>query len=200
MYDEIFWNSRYSGTDYVYGTQPNTFLLEHYKTLLSPVLSLSEGEGRNAVFLATCGFEVCGVDISEVALEKARKLAEERGVRITTVHADLATYKPEVGHYGSVISISAHLPSAIRKRLYPLLEGCLKPGGVLILEAYSENQLSKTTGGPKDVDMLMTVDKIREEFSTLEPLLLHEVEREISEGQGHTGMASVVQFIAKRKA
>jgi hypothetical protein len=75
----------------------------------------------------------------------------------------------------------------------------LKPGGILILEAYSENQLSRDTGGPKDADMLMTVDKLRREFPNLEPVLLREVEREVFEGEGHTGMASVVQFIARKK-
>jgi methylase of polypeptide subunit release factors len=69
-----------------------------------PVLSLSEGEGRNAVFLAARGLEVLGVDISAVALEKAKALAESKGVAISTLVTDLATFEPEAGHYGSVIS------------------------------------------------------------------------------------------------
>lgn len=200
MYDESFWNTRYANAHYLYGTEPNTFLAEHCSILEGPVLSLSEGEGRNAVFLASRGLEVVGVDISTVALEKAKELARSRGVEIKTVLADLATYKPEENHYGSVVSISAHLPSAVRNRLYPLIERSLKPDGIIILEAYSENQLSRGTGGPKDADMLMTVDKLHREFPSLEPILLREVEREVSEGEGHTGMASVVQFLARRKA
>lgn len=135
-----------------------------------------------------------------VGLEKARKLAKSRGVKIKTKIADLANFEPEENHYGSVISISAHLPSVVRNKLYPLIERSLKPNGVLLLEAYSENQLLRDTGGPKDADMLMTIDKLNREFSSLEPVLLREVEREVSEGEGHTGMASVVQFIAKKKA
>jgi cyclopropane fatty-acyl-phospholipid synthase-like methyltransferase len=200
MYDESFWNTRYANADYLYGTGPNAFLAEHCGLLNGPVLSLSEGEGRNAVFLAARGLEVVGVDISVVALEKAKKLAESRGVEIKTVLADLASYEPEENHYGSVVSISAHLPGAVRNRLYPLVERSLKADGIMILEAYSESQLSRGTGGPKDVDMLMTVDKLRREFQNLELILLREVEREVSEGEGHTGMASVVQFIARRKA
>lgn len=200
MYDESFWNERYAGEDYLYGTKPNSFLVEHCSLLTGPVLSLSEGEGRNAVFLASRGLEVLGVDMSSVALEKAEQLARSRGVEIKTLLADLATYEPEAGHYGSVVSISAHLPSAIRNRLYPLIERSLAPGGVLILEAYTENQLSRDTGGPRDPDMLMTADKIRQELPNLEPVLLREVERDVSEGQGHTGMASVVQLIARRTA
>jgi len=72
--------------------------------------------------------------------------------------------------------------------------------GTIILEAYSENQMSRDTGGPKDLDMLMTVDKLRREFPNCEPAVLREIEREVSEGEGHTGMASVVQFIARKKA
>ncbi len=200
MYDESFWNERYARPEYLYGTEPNAFLAEHCGVLAGPILSLSEGEGRNAVFLASRGLEVVGVDVSRVALEKAKELATSRGVEIKTVVADLSTYTPEENHYASVVSISAHLPSAIRVRLYPLVERSLKPDGLLILEAYSENQLSRDTGGPKDADMLMTVDKLRREFPNLEPILLREVEREVSEGEGHTGMASVVQLVARRRA
>ncbi len=199
MYDEAYWNNRYFGSAYVYGQDPNSFLVEHCSLLVGPVLSLSEGEGRNAVFLASCGLEVVGVDISAVALEKAANLAKLRGVDIKMVLADLGTYEPEENYYGSVISISAHLSSAARDRLYPLVARSLKPDGVILLEAYSENQLSRDTGGPKDSDMLMTVDKLRQEFPSLEPILLREIEREVSEGEGHTGMAWVVQFIARKK-
>jgi len=199
MYDETFWNKRYAGDDYLYGTEPNSFLVAQYKVLREPVLSLSEGEGRNAVFLASHGLEVVCVDISAVALEKAKRLAKSRGVEITTIVCDLEDFEPEERRYGSVVSISAHLPSRVRHRLYPLIEQSLRPGGTIVLEAYSENQLSRDTGGPKDLDMLMTVDKLRREFPNCEPLLLRDIEREVSEGEGHTGMASVVQFIARRK-
>ena len=102
--------------------------------------------------------------------------------------------------YGSVISISAHLPSAIRKKLYPLVERCLKPGGIIFLEAYPENQLPRNTGGPKDPDMLMTRAKIESEFPNFEPVLLRQLEREVCEGTYHTGKASVVQFIGRKRA
>lgn len=198
MSDQQFWNERYADSDYFYGTEPNSFLEEQCGILNGPVLSISEGEGRNGVFLATRGLDVTGVDLSSVALEKAEKLAESKGVTITTIVADLETFEPEESHYGSIISISAHLPSSLRAVLYPRLEKALKPGGILLLEAYSPDQLSKGTGGPKDADMLMSVEKIRKEFPDLEPVLLRETEREVSEGKGHTGLASVVQFIGRK--
>ncbi len=198
MNEESFWNSRYANPDYIYGTEPNAFLAEHAALLEGPGLSLSEGEGRNAVFLASRGLDMLGVDISAAGLEKARNLAAARGVSISTAVADLATYDPAADHYGTVISISAHLPSAIRNRLYPLIERALKPGGLLLLESYSENQLARNTGGPRDADLLMTTEKIRQEFPHLEPVLLREVDREVIEGTHHTGLASVIQFIGRR--
>ena len=200
MFDKKFWNERYASGEYLYGTDPNSFLLEHSALLTGPVLSLSEGEGRNAVFLAVQGLKVHGVDNSEVGLEKAKALAKSKGVEIQTEVADLANFEPKKNFYGSVISISAHLPSAIRNKLYPLVEQCLKPGGIILLEAYSESQLARNTGGPKDADMLMTVAKLEREFPNCEPILVRELEREVSEGEGHTGLASVVQFIACKKA
>lgn len=192
------WNERYAANEYVYGTEPNSFLVKHAGLLRGPVLSLAEGEGRNGVFLASLGLEVHAVDGSDVGLAKAQALAHSKNVALRTEVADLGEFEPEPDHYGSVISISAHLPSHIRHRLYPLVERCLQPGGIVLLEAYTEAQLARDTGGPKDVDMLMSQTKIRAEFPNLEPILLRELEREVSEGTAHTGMASVVQFIGKK--
>jgi SAM-dependent methyltransferase len=197
--DQINWNDRYSDDEFIYGTEPNTFLVENASMLVGPVLSLAEGEGRNAVYLATLGLRVVAVDGSSIGLAKARKFACAKGVEIQTQVSDLATFQPEPNSYMSVISISAHLPSAIRNRLYPLIERCLSPNGIFLLEAYSEAQLNRNTGGPKDLDMLMTVSKIERELPNLEPILLHEIEREVYEGKHHTGIASVVQFIGRKQ-
>jgi SAM-dependent methyltransferase len=194
------WNERYSAKEYIYGTEPNAFLAEHAGMLQGPVLSLAEGEGRNAVFLATLGLDVHGVDGSDVGLAKAQALARSRNVSIRTDVADLGQFVPAENSYGSVISISAHLPGSIRNRLYPLVERCLKPGGIIMLEAYSVAQLARDTGGPKDADMLMTPAKIRAEFPNIEPILLRELDREVREGTYNTGIASVVQFIGKKKS
>ena len=194
------WNERYGSDDFAYGTEPNSFLVENAKLLTGPVLSLAEGEGRNAVFLASLGLDVLGVDGSEVGLAKAHKLADSKGVAIRTEVADLATYEPPANFYGSVVSIFAHLPSDVRRRLYRLVEQSLKPRGIILLEAYSKSQLSRNTGGPKDPDMLMTAVDIQKEFPNCEVLLCHEIEREVVEGEFHTGMACVVQFIGKKKS
>ena len=193
------WNERYASSEFAYGTEPNSFLVQNASLLSSPVLSLAEGEGRNAVFLASLGLDVLGVDASDVGLAKAQKLAASRGLAIRTEVADLTSYEPPPNHYGSVISISAHLPSQARNRLYPLLDRSLKPGGVILLEAYAKSQISRNTGGPKDPDLLMDLADLEQQFPNCEPILAQEIEREVIEGTFHTGLACVVQFIARKK-
>jgi cyclopropane fatty-acyl-phospholipid synthase-like methyltransferase len=173
--------------------------VENASLLTSPVLSLAEGEGRNAVFLASLGLDVLGVDASDVGLAKAQKLAASRGLAIRTEVADLASYEPAANHYGSVISISAHLPSRLRNTFYPLVERSLKPGGVILLEAYTKAQLARTTGGPKDPDLLVDLAELKQQFPNCEPIIAQEIEREVIEGTFHTGLAHVVQFIARKK-
>ena len=193
------WNERYTSDDFAYGTEPNSFLASNAKVLIGPVLSLAEGEGRNAVFLASLGLDVLAIDGSEVGLAKARALAASRGLAIQTEVADLTTYEPPESSFGSVVSISAHLPSFIRTRLHRLVERCLKPGGIMLLEAYTKAQLARNTGGPKDPDLLMTCKEIETEFPNCDLILSQEIEREVVEGKFHTGLASVVQFIARKK-
>lgn len=192
------WDQRFAGDDYLYGTRANDFLAANVQLLHGPVLSLAEGEGRNAVFMARQGLPVVGVDSSGVGLAKARRLAAEHGVHVTLEQADLAQYVPQPGAYGAVVSIFAHLPSATRQRLYPLLARALRPGGVLLMEAYTEDQLGRGTGGPPTADLMMSARKIRAEFPNLEIALLQELEREVVEGSGHTGLASVVQFVGRK--
>lgn len=193
------WNERYAGAEFVYGTEPNAFLAANVHLLMGPVLSLAEGEGRNGVFLATRGLDVLGVDSSEVGLAKAQKLAASKGVTIRTEVADLATYEPPANTFDTVVSIFAHLPSAIRQRLYPLVARSLKPGGIILLEAYTPAQIARGTGGPKDADMLPSGADLKHAFPDCEPILCQEIEREVVEGTYHTGVASVVQFIARKK-
>jgi 2-polyprenyl-3-methyl-5-hydroxy-6-metoxy-1,4-benzoquinol methylase len=193
-----FWNDRYADDAFVYGTEPNHFLVEQHGLLHGPILSIAEGEGRNAVYLASLGLDVLGVDSASVGLAKAQRLAAARGVSIRTECADLATWEPVADSFGAVISIFAHLPRAVRARLYPRLEAALLPGGVLVLEAYHVRQLARATGGPRDAELLMTAEDVAREFPSLEPVLLREVRREVVEGTGHTGVAEVVQFVGRR--
>lgn len=193
------WDERYAVDEYVYGTEPNAFLAENAGLLGGPVLSLAEGEGRNAVFLACLGLDVLGVDGSAVGLAKAHRLAAAKGVSIRTEAADLAAYEPPPESYGAVVSIFAHTPSPVRKRLHRLVERSLKPGGIFLLEAYRKAQLGRGTGGPPDADMLMARADLEQDFANCQVLLSREIERDVVEGIFHTGPACVLQFIARKQ-
>lgn len=193
------WNEVYSGDDYYYGTSPNDFLVEHIGKLSGRVLSLAEGEGRNAVFMAEQGLEAWAVDGSETGLAKARTLAASRNVSFDTEVVDLNDFVPPVGSIQGAISIFAHLPGAARRQLHQRVEQALQPGSIFLLEGYSQAQLPRSTGGPKNPDMLFSLDELFKDFAHSDMLLGQEIEREVLEGRGHTGVASVVQLIMRKR-
>jgi len=193
------WDEKYSAEHYVYGKEPNAFLAAHAAELPpGEVLCLAEGEGRNAVYLAGLGFTVTAVDRSVVGLHKAQRLAAEKGVEVETICADLADFELGTARWDAIVSIFGHLPPNVRRQVYRHIPGALRPGGVLLLEAYTPDQMGRGTGGPRAVDLLLTAAMLREELPGLEFLHLEEVEREVIEGAGHTGLASVVQLIARK--
>jgi SAM-dependent methyltransferase len=195
------WDRRYSEPGFAYGTEPNDFLAGHAERYLPPngeILCLAEGEGRNAVFLAQHGFRVTGVDSSAVGLEKARKLAEEHGVHIRTVVADLGNFDLGVGRWDGIVSIWCHTPVDLRVRLHRSVVAALRPGGVLLLESYTPNQLEHKTGGPPTVELMMTLAAVREELAGLELLQAEEKLREIHEGKYHDGLSAVLQVVARK--
>ncbi len=195
------WDQRYSEPGFFYGTEPNDFLAASAEQYLPPgaeVLSLGEGEGRNAVFLARQGFRVTGVDGSTVGLAKAQGLAARHGVTIHTDVADLATYDLGAERWDAILSLWCHTPSALRAGLHRRAIEALRPGGVLLLEAYTPEQLAYRTGGPSDVDLLMTLELARRELAGLEFLVAQEKLREVYEGAHHGGQSAVLQLIARK--
>jgi len=190
------WNERYSEPGFAYGTAPNEFLLSVVDRIpKGKILSLAEGEGRNAVYLASLGYEVTGVDGSTVGLRKAQELAKQRKVTITTIHADLGEFMISPGQWDGIIAIYCHLPSAIRIPLHQAAVKGLKPGGVFVLEAFSKEQLAYGTGGPQSLDMLMSLDELKRELAGLDFIHAVQMERDVLEGDKHTGLAAVVQVL-----
>ncbi|HEX8566241.1 MAG TPA: class I SAM-dependent methyltransferase [Pyrinomonadaceae bacterium] len=194
------WDERYSTEDYAYGTKPNKFLKENFNHIpKGRVLSIAEGEGRNAVFLAKQGYSVTAVDASLVGLNKARKLAEENGVVVEFIHADLAEYDLGENKWDGIVSIFCPLPSSLRKELYKKVIAGLKQNGVFLLEAYTPDQLKHGTGGGNSADVMQTKESLRFELASLKFEHLIELERDVTEGVFHTGIGSVVQAIATKE-
>ncbi|MFM2059598.1 MAG: hypothetical protein RLY71_3983 [Pseudomonadota bacterium] len=198
-----FWDERYAGPDYKYGTLPNEFLRTQVAGRLSPgnrVLVPGDGEGRNGVWLAGQGMAVTTLDYSAQGVDKALKLAAQHGVALEALCADLAEWRAAPASFDAVALIYLHLPSALRRRAHRQLAEALVPGGWLILEAFEPAQRQFSSGGPRDVDMLMRVEDLREDFAgQLDLELLESVQIELSEGGGHVGPARVVRLIGRRR-
>jgi len=191
------WDERFSEPGYAYGTDPNGFLTSVADRIPhGNVLCLAEGEGRNAVYLAGLGYEVTAVDTSTVGLAKAKALASDRGVTIETVLADLDDYSIEPGAWQGIVSIYCHLPPVVRAALHERCLRGLAPGGVLVLEGFTPRQLELGTGGPKNRELLMELEIIRQELPGLRLEIGREIERDVAEGKYHGGTASVVQILA----
>lgn len=190
------WDVRFAASDYAYGTEPNDFLKAKVKQLKGKrVLSLAEGEGRNAVYLAMQGFEVTAVDASIKGIEKARLLAEAMNVRVRFIQADLAEFELGTEQWDSIVSIFAPFAKPVRAQLYQRVVKALKPNGVFLTEAYSPEQIQFGTGGGSDVETMLSATQLAEELPGLDWTHLEQLERPVLEGQYHTGLAAVVQGI-----
>jgi SAM-dependent methyltransferase len=193
------WNDRYAGSSYFYGTEPNDYLVHSTTHLpLGTALCLADGEGRNAVWLARQGWVTSSVDFSVHGVDKARQLADKYGVSLDAQVDDLETYEIAPNTFDLIVSIFAHTSLDIRKRTHRQVVDALKPGGVFILEAYTPAQIPNNTGGPKDPSSMPTAEQLRDELNGLTFEHIQELDREVMEGPGHTGMASVVQVIARK--
>lgn len=194
------WDQRYAEAGFAYGTEPNDFLAAEAGRIRpgGRVLCLAEGEGRNAVYLAGLGLQVHAVDLSSVGLAKAAALARQRGVSLVTEVADLAAWEPGTACWDAVVSIWAHLPPGPRAALHRRVVHALAPGGLLLLEAYTPDQLRLDTGGPRVAEMMMTPETLRAELEGLVFERLETLEREVHEGRYHEGRSAVVQAVARR--
>ena len=196
-----FWDQQFAGSSFKYGTAPNAFLSRQAPRLAagSRVLVPGDGEGRNSVWLAQQGHRVLAMDASVVGLDKARSLADRRGVVIETVLADLAEWQPDEGAFDAVVLTFVHLPPALRPLAHRRLARALRPGGLLLLEAFHPSQLGRSSGGPKQAELLYTLADLQGDFAgLLRQEAGEELEVELDEGPGHQGLAKVTRYIGHR--
>lgn len=190
------WEARYGVQEYVYGTDPNDFLVEAVSGLpIGAALCLADGEGRNGVYLASLGHTVTSVDLTSAGMAKATRLAETRGVDLKTVVADLADFDLGQERWDLIVSIFAHTTPVVRADLHRRIANALTPGGTFVLEAYTPEQIGRGTGGPPVPELTMTLDGLRSELSGLVIISGKETVRPVIEGPGHTGDGAVVQLI-----
>lgn len=193
------WDERYRHPNFVYGYRPNDFLKGQARLLRpgSRVLCLGDGEGRNGVWLAQQGHDVVSLDFSQVALAKARALAQERGVAIETRCVDLAEWvdQPDPEQpFDAVVSIFLHLPAPLRRRVAQTATRQCAPGAKLILEAFTPAQPALGSGGPREPELLLSRADVQADWEGWR-LDVRILERRIFEGMAHQGLSSVVQAL-----
>jgi SAM-dependent methyltransferase len=199
------WDERYGAEHYAYGREPNAFLAaqaERFKPGLRALVP-GDGEGRNGVWPAARGLEVDTVDLSARGVAKARNLAAERGVSINAIEADALQWDwPDAG-YDVIALIFLHLLEPDRRALHLSAIRALKPGGLIVLEAFRPEQIERQTagarGGPRDVTLLYSPEALRADFASEDILSLDVAEVDLSEGPLHVGPSAVVRALVRRR-
>lgn len=193
------WNDRFSKPGYLFGTEPAVFLQTYAGHLKrgDSALAVADGEGRNSVFMASCGLDVTAMDFSDVAIEKARKLAQERGVEVDFNQSDIDLWPWEPEKFDLVVAIFIQFVGpARRKAIFDGMKRTLKPGGTLMLHGYTPEQIGFGTGGPGVLENLYTADMLRQDFSGFDIKVLTAYEKDIEEGPGHSGRSALIDLIA----
>ncbi|HLR54981.1 MAG TPA: class I SAM-dependent methyltransferase [Pseudogracilibacillus sp.] len=190
------WNDSFSDTEYVYGEAPNQFIQEkaHLFSKQAHIACFAEGEGRNAVYLATKGHTITSYDQSEIGLKKTQELAAKNQVNVETREADLTTEKVEANKYDGAIMVFGHVPRENQAFLFQSILDSVKTGGVILIEVYSENQLAYKTGGPPIREMLYRPTDLLEWTQEQHPIHFYYGESERHEGKRHNGTCHIIQL------
>jgi cyclopropane fatty-acyl-phospholipid synthase-like methyltransferase len=193
------WEARYSAPDFIFGTAPNAFLKEKTSLLRKgqSALSIADGEGRNGVFLAGQGLDVLSLDFSPQAQAKARKLADERGVKLRIEQANVIEWSYPADTFDIVAAIFIQFAApAERAKIFAGIERTLKKGGLLLMQGYTPKQLEYKTGGPSRLDHLYKREMIEAAFGDFSRLDIREHESAITEGTHHVGMSALIDVVA----
>jgi len=192
------WDERYNRSEYIYGTEPNLFLKDFIeKNKPGRLLLPGDGEGRNSVYAAKSGWQVTAFDSSKVAKTKALKLARQMNVSIQYDVCSVMNFDTE--HKFDLISlIYLHLEPNIRKSFHKKLVEHLNEEGQILLEVFSKEQIYHSTGGPKNPDMLYSIDELKDDFDGMNIKFLEKTTTYLSEGTHHNGQANVIRLLASK--
>ena len=194
-----FWNERFGTEEYAYGTEPNQFYKEQLDKLNpGKILFPAEGEGRNAVYAATRGWEVSAFDPSIEGKRKAELLASNKKVQIEYLIDNYELVSFPLESFDCIVLIFAHMHPLKREEYHKKLSSFLMPGGTLILEGFSKKQINRNTGGPRDIDMLFSKEELESDFSSFSDLKIYETETVLNEGTFHKGISSLIRVLGKK--
>ncbi len=189
------WNRRHGEAGQLFGADPNRFLVAEAESLPPRrALDVACGAGRNAVWLATRGWTVTGVDFSDVALANARRLAAERGVEVEWVQADVRQWSPDADEFDLVVVLYLQLPADERRRALRNATAALAPGGTLLVVGHHAENLRDGWGGPRDPRVLFTPEEIAAELRGLEIEKAERVLRPVEDEDGeHDAIDALVR-------
>lgn len=193
------WEQRFAAPGYAFGEEPNTFLTRQRPLLPAggKALAVSDGEGRNGVWLAEQGLDVTSFDFVPRAVEKAKDLASRRGVRINAQVADIFTYAWPDEAYDLIVAIFIqYIGPDDRTTIFAGIRRALKSGGLLLLEGYTPRQIEYGTGGPRQVESMYTRDLLEAEFGEFAELKIDEYEADLREGTSHGGRSALIDLVA----
>ena len=196
-----FWDERYSVSKYVYGEHPNSYLKEQLKNLpVGSILFVGEGEGRNGVYAAKLGWKVSAYDLSVEGKKKAERLARKYNVQVDYKVGELHELDYQKEQFDAIAVIFTHFHSKLRASMHTELSGYLRPGGYIIMEVFSKKQIDyqvegDSGGGPKNIDMLYTLEDIQSDFENFKFVELQETKKYLMEGDHHNGLSSVIRFV-----
>ena len=189
------WNARFSGDGWAYGKEPNAWLEERIKPGTGKALVPADGEGRNAVWIASLGYDTTVFDLSDIGREKCALLAAEKGVEVVYEVDDLSIRDFSTSTYDLIACSWFHVPWSMFCEHYPRMLSSLKSGGEFICEGYHTSQMDMTSGGPKSLDLLWDLDEVMEVISEGFIIKHAKVETvELDESDLHRGDAYVVRL------
>ena len=195
------WNERFAKDAYHFGTAPNAFLAAEAHRLRPGmrVLAIADGEGRNSVWLAERGLDVTAFDFSPPGVDKAKRLAADRGVRVDHRVADIGAWDWQPEAFDAVVAIFFQFAKpALRERIFAGIVTTLAPGGLLLLQGYRVEQLGYGTGGPPWPEHMYSEALLREAFASLDILHLEAHDDALHEGKGHDGMSALIDLVARK--
>lgn len=194
------WNERYAGQEYLFGTAPAQFMdrLGPHIAAGQSALCVADGEGRNSVWLAVQGLDVTAFDFAPNAVDKAKALAQARGVRVDIRQGDVTSWDWQAQTFDLVIGVFIQFFGAEgRSKIFEGMKRAIAPGGLIALHGYTPKQLEYRTGGPGVLENLYTEDLLAEAFAGYEILRLESYEAEVDEGVGHRGRSALIDLIAR---
>lgn len=192
-----FWNQRYEEKEFVYGEAPNEFLKEELEKLpKGKILLPAEGEGRNAVYAASKGWDVTAFDYSEAGKEKTEVLAQKHHVNINYLVESYESASFPENSFDVIALIYTHTPNW--KHVYTKLMTYLKPGGTMIIELFNKQQINNTSGGPKNENLLLNKEDLESIVNDFKEVKVWEDTCDLDEGKYHSGFANVVRCVAKK--